>query len=359
MSNLGKLKVRVLTFHQALNYGAVLQAYALCKTLNDAGYDAKVSNYLPYYFAFQIYRPAKGIKKSIEKLRKIIGFYQFRKKNLPTTEGLFFFPRNLGAREDVHAFICGSDQIWNKKLTSNNYDDGYFLNFETHGGLRIAYAASSGGEIIANDSYVKQVLHSFDSIGVREASLSKDINANSLTSTVVLDPSLLIKDYDAVISYERVPQVEYILTYVVGSGETLLGFNDYVEQLKKKTNLIVLHIGSKGIASSDMEILDISPGDWVGFFKRAAFVVTNSFHGTAFSINFEKQFLFYPHGQRTLNQRQETLLKAVNLENRNTEVVGSFDSIESLESIDYTVVTPKLSSIVETSRDFLLQSLGK
>jgi len=227
--------------------------------------------------------------------------------------------------------------------------------------LRIAYAASTGGESVAGDTKAREMLSTFHSIGVRESSLSDEIKLfdNFKAPSVVLDPSLLIKDYNEVISYSRVPKNDFILTYVVGSGETLDGFNNYIKTLKSKTDLPVVHIGSKGISSSDIEILDINPSDWVGFFKSAAFIITNSFHGTAFSINFEKQFIFVPHCQKPLNQRQETLLKAVGLESREADVIGEFDSIDSLEKINYSLVSPKLSAIVEVSKDFLFRSMGK
>ncbi len=359
MTEVNKKEIRTLTFHHALNYGAVLQAYALCRCLKDMGFNAKVLDYLPWYFALQTYRPAKGIKKTIDKFKKIIGFYRFRKKYLPVSKKTYFKASNIKNNEGVFAYVCGSDQIWNKNLTSGHVDDGYILNFNSGAARKIAYAASSGGQCIASEVGVLDKLREFDGVGVRESGLMENISRNSdITAHVVLDPSLLIRDYSEVARYHRVPKNDFILTYVVGSGEMLSSFERHVEELKKVTDLPVVHIGSKGISNADYSILDIAPQDWVAFFERAKYVVTNSFHGVAFSVNFEKQFLFVPHSISALNQRQVTFLNNVGLMERYIKAPEDMGPMFMSEEIDYSEVTPILDALVDESKSFLRSKLS-
>ncbi|MNO44323.1 Polysaccharide pyruvyl transferase [compost metagenome] len=194
---------------------------------------------------------------------------------------------------------------------------------------------------------------------MREDILAEDIKslASDLNSRVVVDPSLLINDYSQIENCQRIPECDYIVTYVVGSGETLEKFNEYIKILKKKLNLPVYHIGAKSIESADHNLLDVGPDEWVAFIRSAKFVGTNSFHGTAFSVNFEKQFLFFPHAVENLNTRQTTLLKRIDLLDRLIPTPSALATLR-IEKIDYSKVTPKLRGIISESKDFLLSALN-
>lgn len=352
-------KVRTMTFHHVLNYGAVLQAYALVKFLNDDGYDAKVLNYLPSYFLYQTYRPCKGLKKTVDKIKKIKHFYDFRKKHLPLTDEKYFSFNQLSKIEGVDAFVCGSDQIWNKNLTKGSIDKSFLLEFANPDSKRISFAASAGSSRIKTDAHLySNSFESFNALGVREDTLQDDLLeiVNDKNVEVVLDPSLIINDYSDVSRFDLVPDDDFIVTYVVGSNETLDFFDKSVEELKKHTKLKVIHLGAKPIESADENVLDLGPQDWVAFLYKAKFVVTNSFHGTAFSINFQKQFIFVPNLNENLNSRQLTLLKSLGIEGRK---MNNFSDIKNLylSEVDYNVVTPKLNLSVEKSKNFLRTAL--
>ena len=224
---------------------------------------------------------------------------------------------------------------------------------------RVSYAASAGSARLIDDAdEARELLKKFQNIGVREDLLANDIIDISpeLFPTVVVDPCLLIKDYSEIEINCRVPSYKYILSYVVGSGVTLEHFNDYIGKLKNIMNIPVVHIGSKGIDNADINILDLAPGEWISFIKNADFVGTNSFHGTAFSINFEKQFLFFPHYLPNLKSRQMTLLRSLGLMDRFVEDIISLTH-DRIGLVDYSIVSPKLEVLVAESRDFLLKSL--
>ncbi|CDT89241.1 Polysaccharide pyruvyl transferase [Vibrio coralliirubri] len=351
-------KVYTVTFQRVLNYGAVLQAYALMRFLQEEGYDAEVLDYAPSYFLIQTCRPAKGIKKTLDKIKKYKKFSEFRNKFMKLTPKTYLTKNSLKTLPVAHAAVCGSDQIWNCKLTGNNFDSTYFLDFAPTETKRIAYAASAGSIRISESAKsVESVLSKFDNIGTREAVLAADVKeiVPSSKPEVVVDPCLLIKDYSEVFDSTRVPETPYVVTYVVGSGEMLEKFNDRVLEFKKLTNIPIIHIGAKPIKAADQNILDIGPSEWASFIKKATYVVTNSFHGTAFSVNFEKNFLFIPHVVENLNSRQVTLLENVDLIE---QMINPESNISELPEIDYELVNVKLERIVSESKSYLLSSLS-
>lgn len=352
-------KIYTITFQKVLNNGAALQAYALAKFLKDSSYNVEVIDYLPRYFLLQTYRPAKGISKSIDKLKKIISFSRFNSRYLPLTRKLYLTGNSLKNIRDAHAVVCGSDQVWNPHLTNGKIDSAFFLDFASVNTRRIAYAASAGSSrLLDSRDTAAPLLRKLHAIGVREDILASDISTITpeLHAEVVVDPSLLIRDYSEVENHSRVPKHDFLVTYVVGSGQTLDIFNSYIEKLKKIVNLPVYHIGAKAIAAADVNILDIGPDEWVAFFHAAKFVGTNSFHGTAFSVNFEKEFLFFPHTVENLNARQKTLLSRIDLMDR---MISKPEDLENycIKPINYTEATPKLDSIINSSKKFLLSAL--
>lgn len=355
--------IYTLTFHRALNYGAALQCYALVKYLNNIGCETKCIDYVPKYFAWQIYRPAKSIGGSIKKFKKIQKFAKFRKKFIPLTENTYFSLKGLSRLEPADAVVCGSDQIWNYNITGGRPDPVFFLDFINDDSKRVAYAASAGSIRFEGSVFSEQIfsyLSEYHSIGVRELQLQKDIqmyNKGLVSPHLVLDPSLLIDDYTEVINDELIPKFEYLVTYVVGSGETLEKFELAIDRVKELTNLKIVHIGSNPIRNADLSFLDIGPSEWLSFIKNAAFVVTNSFHGTAFSVNFEKDFLILPHYVPNLNSRQETLLNGIGLAHR-MKAVNELPSEYDLQSIDFTSPRVRLLKLKEESKMFLKKSIN-
>lgn len=348
-------KVYILTFQHVLNNGGLLQAYGLSCFLKGEGVDVEILNYKPWYFMLQTYRPAKGVLKTLTKFKKVLSFQRFR-KNLPITKTSYYSVKSLRKLDTADFIICGSDQIWNANLTGGKPDPVFYINFAKPLVKKIAYAASSGNTPVkSNWGIVGPWLKSFDSTGVREQSICDDLNvlAPNLTPRVVVDPSLLISDYEDIANYSRVPEGDFLLTYIVGSGENLELFDNFVKSAKAMYGLPVVHIGAKNITSSDTNVEAVGPDEWVAFFKSAKNVITNSFHGTAFSINFEKQFIFYPNINDLLNERQVTLLKGVGLLGRKISELNA----NNLPLIDYDVITPRLQRMRNESSSFLLDSL--
>lgn len=346
-------KIRTITFHSVLNYGAIIQTYALVKHLRNIGYDARLINYQPFYFIKQVYRPSLGFLKTFQKIKKIIKFNAFREKFIPQTS--FYSSINSLKKINADFFICGSDQIWNMRVTNNALDKSFFLEFAKPES-RIAYAASSGHFRL--DSKYNDLLKNFHAIGVREESLKQNIKEinTELNVQTVLDPCLLLDDYDEVLSTERVPVGKFILSYCVGSGDTIKNFESVLSELRKHTNLPIYHVGSHKSEYSDFNLLDLSPSDWLGFFKNADFIVTSSFHGLAMSIKFRRNFITIPHSIEMLNNRQNTLLKNLKLFHRALNDNKQLRSIY-FEEINYKFVQGPLDLMLKDSKQFLKDSI--
>lgn len=291
-------KVYLLTFHGSVNYGAVLQGYALAKTIQDMGYECQIidynrkthhKNYLQIKsdnFKVIVYSMIHFPNKYILNKR----FNTFAKNNLIMTKESYdgFGALNNFKFEKDAIFLIGSDQVWNCKLTENNYH--YFLDFvDTN--LKYSYAASFGISDISNwnnKNKVSELLKQFKKISVREESgqkiLEKEFN---IDSKVVCDPTFLLnsKQWDCIIKKEY--RKKYILLFMLTYNQTLV---DRALEVSVEKNIPIINIAYTvrhipGIKS----VKNLSPNEWLAYIKGAEYVFTNSFHGFALSLNFQRQ----------------------------------------------------------------------
>jgi hypothetical protein len=361
------MKVGLLTFHSAHNYGAVLQAYATQEKVKELGHDIEVIQYNPKYLIKQRLFPISkknslsiNIKIIIEgiftfsyKLQRRNKFRHFisNKLKLSSKEyGSQPFQKNI----DYDAFIMGSDQIWNCKLTKG-FDPIYLGNFETkQGALKISYAASMSHYNLTSieKQEFSELLKNFNAISVREQELQDLLKVQySTLSTVVLDPTFLLDNYkwSLVASKPKINR-KYVLLYSIDLR------NDAYKIAKKIANeidAVVIELTmsvTRKVFKNKFQTA--SPEEYVGLFENAAFVVTSSFHGTAFSVIFNKPFYSIAHGSDK-DSRQKTLLKNLDLLDRFVAKNAS----PSFSVLDYTVPNQKLKQLQEISTAFLIQNL--
>lgn len=364
------MKVGILTFPNSTSYGASLQMYALYHTVEEMGYEAEAINYFNAHMKGNLHlekmqklSPWKRmIRVRLTQLlhcRQHLGFWMFEKS-------MTKYPsRSFSAREQLPeigerygAVICGSDQVWNPDIT--NADLSYFLDFCGQKTARISYAPSFGVESLSESlSYaVTKELNRFSWLSVREESGRKLIRqiANR-DAQLVVDPTLLMNaqqwtQYE--ISHPAV-KGDYILYYTVRSSASLW---QYCTNLAQRHNLKILRIGSNVISRNkkrnDMVeyVCDVSPGEWLYLVHHARCVVTNSFHGTAFSINYRKDF--YVEFSSLTNSRLTHIINTLGLEN---QVVSSVEPSLSIKT-DYTKTAQVLPLIREESRNYLEQALA-
>ena len=307
-------KLGILTFHNAHNYGATLQAYALRKKLRNMGYEAEIVNYCnksisksyprilrPYFWKRDILPQNWG--KVIREIRKCIyaqdawkrqwaAFTDFRNEVLLEGKKAQVSISEL-EKSEFDAFLLGSDQIWASELT-RGLDSVYFGEF-AEGKRKISYAASvPNGSIPEREvGLFREKLKSIEVISVREEKLAEAVRELvDKPVTTVVDPTLLLeaKDYEELISSKVHADEKYVFAYFVVENETLLRCaQEAAKELGVK--LIELHYFEMPNQKGRNVIADIGPKEFLYYIKNAEMVVTNSFHGTVFSIIFGKKFL--------------------------------------------------------------------
>lgn len=358
------MNLGIITFQFAINYGAALQAYALQKYLIGKGDRCDVINYLPedhvnkYKVRAKISRSIKS--KRLKEILKLVRYFIFDYKEYKTKSKKFhdFVDKNIELSEETYfcnsiisvydCIICGSDQIWNPEITGG-FDPMYF---GTNGTVKkISYAASVGDLNSLDNSNDKniflQLVQKMDCIGVREQSLKQYLQSNGIFNvSVVCDPVFLINKDDYLSLIKPVEFSNYLLIYQL---ERYSHTYDIAKKIAKERNLQIIELCGTPIGRfhDSKVICDASPTEFLSLIYYSDFIVTNSFHGTAFSLIFNKQF--YCTLSRQRNERILDLLSAVRLEDR---IVDSNNTPAS-DIINYDLVNITLQGIKNQSEEYL------
>ena len=352
------MRIGILTFHRAINYGAVLQCYALQEFLKNQGHNVEIINYHcrfieNQYKAFNLHRikskyPHILLKKvfkeiiSINKRIKLKESFEVFLENHLNLSAPFCKIADMPLDYDI--YILGSDQIWNACLTGG-IDDLYIGCFSPIHGAKISYAASMITSISTEDrNRLRNSLRSFKAISVREKSIIqfvKDLTGRNVVH--VIDPTLLIesKCWNNLLSELDVISTAFVFVYMVGNNPVL---NKHAKQIADKYRLKII----------ECTMNNISPIDFVRHIKYAKYVVSNSFHTTAFSIIFKKQF-YTMASQTETDNRFVDLLAYLNIQGR---VI--YDKIVSYDNIDYNKldIDRKLEEYKRYSKQFLIDNIN-
>lgn len=356
-------RIGILTFHRTQNYGAVLQAYALCQALSV--YDVVCIDYNPPkarmagHYPHKLYHKHKSItynlkhilknvilKKNIKKEKKI---HNFIETFIPVTKKKYYNLKQLkDAKQQFDILISGSDQIWNPHLTGGELDTAYFLSFGNKYQKKIAYASSAGSHMFneTEKEIVKNSLSSFHAIGVREKILKNQINKIlGNTARTVVDPTLLLTKKDWLkISAPLDDLEDFLLVYSFGNCKLC---EKIARRLSKSLNVKIITINKK--IKDAISRKDLGIQEFIGLFNKAAFIVTNSFHGTIFSIIFRKKFFSAWYSDNPY--RAQNLLNGLGLESRLIKNKEQFDKAEV--AVNYTIAEKKLTELRQASLDFL------
>lgn len=322
-------RINLLTRHSGESYGAVLQTYATCKILQSLGHEVTIINLIEkkrlkrYFFV-----------RSISSYPKYINFWRFKSKNYPKRTRLMMKINTKKIPESDYT-IVGSDQVWKSLITKEN-KLSYFLDF-AEGTKRLSLASSFGcNQWEEDDDYtekVKECLTAFSAVSVREP-IGVEICRNTfgIDATCLVDPTIAWGNYDAFIKKQK---KEQIACFILNIDNPL--FYKVVDGLVNKTQYEALvldyYAGSKYKYLKNSEK---SPERWLNEIYNSEFVITDSFHGVAFSILFKKQFFVVLANEKAF-VRIGSLLKKVGLEDR---VISSLDDLNNrlqdlLTPIDY------------------------
>lgn len=362
------MKIGILTFHNAYNFGAVLQAYALQNYLESQNCQVEIIDYRNIaiednYNLLQLKRYKrrnilKVLLSIVNNAYKVVKFNQFRKDAyslLKLSERVFEIQdKNI---IDKDAIIIGSDQLWNKKYTKA-VDPFYWGKFADSSALKvISYAVSIDANYIsASDlKYICECLKNFDSLSVRESDSVKFLS--SLTNKkihVSLDPTLLVERemwlslIGKTSPYKDSP---YIAVYAILERKKVIENAKKLAKALHKRLIIISPIAQVSLFNGDVKPTRLS--DFLSIIAYADFVLTSSFHGLAFSLIFHKDF--YVMGDSSKNERMKSLLCQLGLTSRFIEEMY----INKLSSIDYVKVEKKIGALRMESQKYLLNSIYK
>ena len=381
-------KVGIITILKCNNFGAELQAYATQKKLRLMGYDAEIIDMLYYkhpdfkktklsipfvkqtmkekvteFVKFSILNPIiYNIIPLFSKKMRIRNkkFDNFHKENTKLSKTYRTVDSLYNKCDDYDAYIVGSDQVWNPGTGMNI--EPYFLSFTPKGKKRISYASSFGVTRIPTQ-YVdkfKKLLNGLDFISVREEAGVKIVEEVARRKAeLVLDPTLLLdkEEWKKCSSGYNPNNEGYVLIYEVHPSEKIQQLAlDYAQ----KNNLPVYRVGVRGMFNWETKgitnLVDIGPADFVSLFENAGIVFTNSFHGTAFSVNLGKEFYTVLSRAGKKNSRMTSLLSILNLDSR--IIYQEDDKKISYEKYDVSKVQELLKSEREKSIDYLKTALN-
>lgn len=362
------MKVGILTFHNAINYGAVLQCYALKAFLAQRGHDVEVIDYRnPMLEEYDSIVPRHALTEANSfhgKLKIITKSILLNRKKKRIASVFNGFVRNFlnpseryDAASDIPAIydyiVFGSDQIWNPVLCGG-FDDAFWGQFPKGKMKFVAYAASIGNPLLLSEEEWHEVderIKAFDCISVRELQLKNIIEQRfSLSVSQCIDPTLLV-DSDVLSKLALPTKLEnYVFLYNVMNDDYSESFADFIAG-KLGCSVVIGQAKprAKSIRNNKKNILiDLaSPEEFLGYIKNARVVIGNSFHAIAISIVFRKNFYSLDSKKP---ERITDLLGQLGLINRH---VKATDRDISMESVNYEEIIKRLEDIRENSCRFI------
>lgn len=368
------MKIGILTFHHTTNYGATLQAYALWSIIKRHGYDVEIIDYQPPK-AVDFYQNeieqilGKGkvnqfLNKPLKYKYRLIQFRLFVKRlkmSLFMNSRMKLSTKRVQSKAELinlelsyDLIICGSDQVWCID-SYRGFDPSFFLDFvESYSCRKVSYAASFGNteHLGEHRDSICQLVSDFDAISVRDSNSLRLIQQECNKPAVrVLDPTFLI-DYQ---EFKFVPKFKkrYLLLYFHGNLNK--EEQNFIKSIANRHKLAIVSVG-KPITIAHSNLISAGFVEWLGLLRRASYVVTNTYHGTIFSIKFKKQFTVL--GRVGKQNKINDLLEHLALENRILSKIETNSTYQQSLEIDYSLVDKTLEKEILSSKAYLLEVLG-
>ena len=365
------MKIGILTFHNTINYGGVLQCYALKEVLKSFGHDVKIIDYrcnmvedYKKVVPSAILKDISGFSRRIKYILGSVVLYPRKKK---ATKAFNTFLENnfeLSKRiTDINTIsrgydyiVFGSDQIWSPRLCGG-FDPVYWGQFHKGNTKFVTYAVSLGEPrklVKAEWNRIGGLINAFDKISVRENELKEAIEKRfSIPVTCNIDPTLLCEPDVFEKKAIRPKENNYVFLFNVQSDSQSIAFAYHLAQMMG-CHLIVGQARPRFRIKKDKRyklVEAFSPEEFLGYIKYARLVVGNSFHAIALSLVFKKDFysLDSPMPSRIIN-----ILSQIDLLHRH---VNSQDRIPKVEDIDYVEVNNKLEAMRNASMNDLIEEL--
>lgn len=360
-------KIGILTFHCVTNYGAVLQAFSLLDTLKKFNNtDVNIIDFRPEELTknYEVYLYKRGI--NVVRLFLNLLTYNTRKNKKTKFQNFEkdFLSLSSFEKNDFDILISGSDQVWNPSIIKLKE---YYLNIETSA-KKVSYAASIGKGTLDKEelSFLQDSLKNIDTFSLREDSAVKIIKKLFPQKDVVqvLDPVFLKtkEEWKQLIPPTSLYK-NYILIYVMEFNDDLIYL---ARRLSNETNNNIIFISPnasiktliKSIKLPGKVLFDLGPLEYLNLIYNANYICTNSFHGTVFSIIFQKKFITVPHSSR--NTRLKSILTALGIISQeiNSKEVSKKENISDLFEYDLEMVSHQLDNLRDDSLKFLEKAIG-
>ena len=369
------MKIGILThFHKSVNYGGVLQAYALCKYLNTQGYSAQQILYTARiknldsstHASKNLFKAvSKRIKRKLNKKKnktiknRMENLFKGFRDQIPHTASEYTKDTIVNANRDFDVVLVGSDQVWNPAW----FDSSYMLDFVDKSIPKISYSASMGVSFLTEEqkAVYKKYLVEFKKISAREqecADVLSDVLEKKIN--VCVDPTLLlsVNQWDEIAS-ERIIKEKYVFLYMLGDD---INARKIAEKFANEKGFRLIFIPDllgeyRAIDRkiNGVEIEDATPCDFISLIKYADYIFTDSFHACVFSLLYQKDFFVFPRsGKIKMESRIRNLTELFECTDRfcvNNNL--TFDELLSMDTIDYQREHKQFIKARQESVDYL------
>lgn len=364
------MRIKTITCHQVYNYGASLQAYALMHYLSGLGHEVEVIDYMPDYIRKHLGVWDIGPRWKKRNLLVRLAYYCYmvpkrlvarkgRRKFDEFTKGFMKLTKRYNSFGELKitppqadVYFCGSDQIWNPAI-NNGLDPAFYVDFAPEDAVRASYAASFSVSSIEDRyrDFISDKISKLDFVSVREKTGIKIIHEDlKIDKEVVnvLDPVFLLsREHWEKMTYIP-PYTDYILVY---DQENSSEIKEIAVSISNKTGKkIVTFKGFYPLSYADVKIKQSGPLDFISFIAHADCVVTNSFHCSAFSIIFGRDFYVVPRNHQKVNSRMADLLASLRIEDH---MIVDASMLGKATAIDYVTVHEQLSLLRKQSSGYI------
>lgn len=321
------MRIGIVTFHFVNNFGGALQAYALRRAVEEnCNVEAEIIDYRHWFIRLtdrirllpissNIKEIVSGIMTMRQRISRRNRFGNFTKDNNKLSRKYINHKQIEKSPPLDEKYICGSDQIWNPVITMG-VSPVYFLEFEKDSHNKIAYAPSFGTDRISN-RYRKKISKYLERIGflsVREKSGQELIESMvGRKAERHIDPTFLLEkeEWEKIGKNPLVSDEKYILLYIMQRDMEVY---EYAKKIKEQMGLKLIEISRYGYQPEfvDETLIDVGPAEFLGLFRDATYICTNSYHGLTYSIIFEKDFCLIP--SKRFRTRIDNLLDLLRIE---------------------------------------------
>lgn len=371
--------IGIITIHKIYNYGSALQAYALQRECENLGYKVEIIDYnfpnefhvshqnvveehqktstteprwIKLLFAFAILKQHKGIQR-------------FVRRYLNLSKNQYNSPQELldnSPKYDI--YLTGSDQLWSPRYCKG--DPAFMLHFAPDHAKIISYASSIGTDTIPTDlvSQYKALLSRYKYISVREHSGSELLRKllNKKVS-VVVDPTLLLNkdEWNSVALSKRIIKRRYILCYFLNYTFNAFPYVDeFAKDIQRQTGYEIVKVARPphDLTSNCAYKVGATPEEFLALIRDAEIVLTTSFHGTAFALNFARPVFTIVQNRNSSDSRQTNIMRSLGLEKQIISIGDPFPNYR-IASYDVVAEQRELEFLRQNSKQYLIESLQK